>query len=31
LNIQITGNEEAEDLDPNVLNMVRFNAKSILT
>ena len=31
LNIQITGNEEAEDIDPNVLNMVRFNAKSILT
>ena len=30
ITIQITGNEEAEDLDPNILNAVRFNAKSIL-
>ena len=31
ITIQITGNEEAEDLDPNILNAERFNAKSILT
>lgn len=31
MTIQITGNEEAEDLDPNILNLTRFNAKSILT
>lgn len=29
--LQITGNEEAEDLDANLLNIVRFNPKSILT
>lgn len=29
--IQITGNEEAEDLDPNILNITKFNPKSILT
>ena len=31
ITIQITGNEEVEDLDPNILNTTRFNAKSILT
>ena len=31
LYLQITGNEEAEDLDPNVLNLSRFNPKSVLT
>ena len=31
ITIQITGNEESEDLDPNILNLTRFNAKSILT
>ena len=29
--LQITGNEEAEDLDANILNISRFNPKSILT
>ena len=29
--LQITGNEEAEDLDPNILNVSKFNPKSILT
>jgi hypothetical protein len=29
--LQITGNEGAEDLDANLLNVVRFNPKSILT
>ena len=29
--IQITGNEEAEDIDANILNISRFNPKSILT
>lgn len=29
--IQITGYEEAEDIDPNILNISRFNPKSILT
>lgn len=28
--LQITGYEEAEDLDPNILNISRFNPKSIL-
>ena len=28
--LQITGDEEAEDLDPNILNISRFNPKSIL-
>jgi len=31
LYIQITGNEETEDLDANILNISRFNPKSILT
>ena len=31
LYLQITGNEEAEDIDPNILNIQRFNPKSILT
>lgn len=31
LYLQITGNEEAEDLDPNILNISRFNPKNILT
>ena len=31
LTIQITGNENTEDLDPNVLNLTRFNPKSVLT
>lgn len=31
LYLQITGNEEAEDIDANILNISRFNAKSILT
>lgn len=31
LTLQITGNENTEDLDPSILNAVRFNAKSILT
>ncbi len=30
LYLQITGYEEAEDLDPNILNISRFNPKSIL-
>ena len=29
--IQITGNEEAEDIDANILNISKFNPKSILT
>jgi len=29
--LQITGYEEAEDLDPNILNISRFNPKNILT
>ena len=29
--LQITGNETAEDLDANILNITRFNPKSILT
>ncbi len=29
--LQITGNEEAEDMDANILNITRFNPKSILT
>lgn len=29
--IQITGNEESEDMDANILNVSRFNPKSILT
>lgn len=29
--IQITGYEETEDLDPNILNLSRFNPKSVLT
>lgn len=29
--LQITGNEDIEDLDPNILNITRFNPKSILT
>ena len=29
--LQITGQEETEDLDPNILNISRFNPKSILT
>ena len=28
--LQITGNEQTEDLDPNILNISRFNPKSIL-
>ena len=31
LYLQITGYEEAEDLDANILNLSRFNPKSILT
>ena len=31
LYLQITGFEEAESLDPNILNITRFNPKSILT
>ena len=31
LYLQITGNEQAEDLDPNLLNISRFNPKSVLT
>jgi len=31
LYVQITGNEETEDLDANILNITRFNPKSILT
>ena len=31
LYLQITGYEEAEDLDPNILNISRFNPKNILT
>lgn len=31
LYLQITGNEEAEDIDANILNISRFNAKSVLT
>jgi len=30
LYLQITGYEEVEDLDPNILNISRFNPKSIL-
>lgn len=30
LDLNITGNEEAEDLDPNILNLSRFNPKSVL-
>jgi hypothetical protein len=29
--IQITGNEEAEDIDANILNLSKFNPKNILT
>ena len=29
--VQITGNEEAEDIDPNILNLSKFNPQSILT
>ena len=31
LYLQITGNERTEDLDPNLLNITRFNPKSVLT
>ena len=31
LYLQITGNEQAEELDPNLLNISRFNPKSVLT
>lgn len=31
LYLQITGNEQTEDLDPNILNISRFNPKSVLT
>ena len=31
LYIQITGYEDAEDIDPNLLNISRFNPKSVLT
>lgn len=31
LYLQITGNENAEDLDANILNITRFNPQSILT
>ena len=29
--LQITGNENAEDIDANILNITRFNPQSILT
>ena len=29
--LQITGNENAEDMDANILNITRFNPKSVLT
>ena len=29
--IQLTGKEETEDIDPNILNITRFNPKSVLT
>ena len=29
--LQITGNEESEDIDANILNITRFNPKSVLT
>ena len=29
--IQITGNEEAEDIDANILNLSKFNPKNVLT
>lgn len=29
--LQITGNEQSEDLDANILNITRFNPKSVLT
>ena len=28
--LQITGNEQTEDIDPNILNITRFNPKSVL-
>ena len=31
INLQITGNEQTEDVDPNILNLTRFNPKSVLT
>ena len=31
LEIQITGNENFEEIDPNILNISRFNPKSVLT
>ena len=31
LYLQVTGYEEAEDLDPNILNISRFNPKNVLT
>ena len=31
LYLQISGNESTEDLDPNILNISRFNPKSVLT
>ena len=31
LYIQITGNEDYEEVDPNILNLTRFNPKSVLT
>jgi len=31
LYLQITGYEETEDIDPNILNISRFNPKSVLT
>ena len=31
LNLQITGNEQAENIDANILNLSRFNPKSVLT
>ena len=29
--VQVTGNEEAEDIDPNILNFSKFSPQSILT
>lgn len=31
LYLQITGNEDYENIDPNILNITRFNPKSVLT
>ena len=30
INLQITGNEDAEDIDPNILNLTKFNPKHVL-